>query len=146
MRTFSRLRTLTWVLAALVAWACAPTGVTNGPTPGGTVTAANGYLEGLATVGPLTPVERVDLPAPTPSPELCTALGLTVLTEDGATEVARLNLSADCSYRIELRRGAYVVHLKPTSSIQFSKDLPKTAEIESGKTTRLDFHVDTGIR
>jgi len=105
-----------------------------------------GYLEGQATIGPLTPVERVDMPAPTPSPQVCRAVGLLIVRADGTAEVKRLTLEADCSYGLPLETGTYTVRLNSTSGVQFSKDLPRTITIDSGRNTRLDFHLDTGIR
>jgi len=125
------------ILAAVLLAACS--------LPGRASTAV-GYLEGRATVGPLTPVERIGVPTPTPSPELCGGIGLTVLEADGTTEVARLQLRPDCTFAFALTPGSYIVRLRPGSNIQFSKDLPKTVKVERGETTRLEFSVDTGIR
>jgi hypothetical protein len=108
--------------------------------------AESGYLEGHATIGPLTPVERVDTPPPTPSAQLCMSVGIAILSEDGTKEIATLNLQGDCSYRVELKPGNYIVRLKTGIGLPFSKDLPKAVEIESGKSSRLDFDIDTGIR
>ena len=72
-----------------------------------------GYLEGKASIGPLRPVERAGEPPATPSPEVCAARGLVIYRADGRTEVTRLELGPDCSYRIALRAGTYVVQLKP---------------------------------
>ena len=133
-------------LAMMSAAGCAsPTsndsGVAQTDTPG-----SEGYLEGQVTIGPLTPVERADIPAPTPSPQLCKAVGLLILLADGTTEAKRLTLDADCSYRVALDAGTYIVRLNQSGGVQFSKDLPKTVEIQSGRTTQLDFYLDTGIR
>jgi acetyl esterase len=104
-----------------------------------------GYLEGGATIGPLQPVERVGVPPPTPSPDACTARGLTIDASDGATEVTGFNLQPDCTYRVALAPGSYVVRLKP-NGIDSGKDLPRTVQIQAGQTVRLDIRVDTGLR
>lgn len=104
-----------------------------------------GYLEGRASIGPLTPVERVGVPTPTPSPQVCTARGLAIDAADGKTPVTSFNLRPDCTYRVALAPGQYVVRLK-SGGFGFSKDLPKTVTIQRGQTTRLDIHIDTGIR
>jgi hypothetical protein len=121
-----------------------------GVSPGGTAltgtpTTTEGYLEGRASIGPLAPVERVGVPSPTPPPQVCTSRGLAIFRADGRTLVTSFNLQADCTYRVALPPGEYVVRLKP-GVFGFSKDLPKTVQIESGRTTRLDLHIDTGIR
>jgi hypothetical protein len=119
----------------------APTPAASTSTPTGNV----GYLEGRASIGPLTPVERVGVPSPTPSPQMCTARGLTIYSANGQTQVTSFNLQPDCTYRVALPPGQYVVRLR-SGQFGFSKGLPKTVQIESGKTVRLDFHIDTGIR
>jgi hypothetical protein len=104
-----------------------------------------GYLEGKVNIGPLVPVERAGVPPPTPSPALCTAQSFLVSTTDGTREIARFNLQPDCSYRVALAPGAYVITLA-TSNFMFSKSLPATVQIASGATTRLDVSIDTGMR
>ena len=103
-----------------------------------------GYLEGKASIGPLRPVERAGEPPATPSPEVCAARGLVIYRADGRTEVTRLDLGPDCSYRVGLRAGTYVVQLKPGGG--FSRDLPKSVRIERAEAVRLDIDIDTGIR
>jgi acetyl esterase/lipase len=104
-----------------------------------------GYLEGSVTIGPLQPVERVGVPPPTPSPDACTARGLTIDASDGVTEVTSFNLQPDCTYRVALAPGSYVVRLKP-NGIDRTKDLPRTVQIQAGQAVRLDISIDTGIR
>lgn len=116
------------------------------PAPTSSSAGVVGYLEGRASIGPLTPVEKVGVPPPTPSPAACAARGLTVREATGDTEVAKFNLQSDCTYRVALRPGSYVVNLARTQGIGGSKDLPQIVAIESGKTVRLDISIDTGIR
>ncbi|HET8632095.1 MAG TPA: hypothetical protein VFL91_32100 [Thermomicrobiales bacterium] len=108
--------------------------------------AAPGYLEGRAAIGPLQPVERVGVPTPTPPPAVCTARALAIDAADGRTPVATVQLQPDCTYRVALPPGIYVVRLAQRPGIGGSKDLPKTVTIASGQTTRLDISIDTGIR
>jgi len=103
-----------------------------------------GYLAGRASIGPLTPVERVGVPTPTPSSQVCTSRGLIILASDEKTEVTSFKLQPDCTYRVALKPGTYVVRLKPGGG--FSRDLPKTVQIQPGQTVRLDLNIDTGIR
>lgn len=120
------------------------------PQPAATAAAAPstnvGYLEGHADIGPLTPVQRVGVPEPTPSPAVCTSRALAVYEANGTTLVASFTLQSDCSYRVPLSPGSYVVKLKQQSGIGGSKDLPRTVVIEAGKAVRLDISIDTGIR
>jgi hypothetical protein len=78
-----------------------------------TTTSGVGYLEGHADIGPLQPVERLGVPSPEPSREVCTARGLSVYASDWTTEVSSFNLQADCTYQVALPTGWYVVQLKP---------------------------------
>lgn len=108
-----------------------------------TATSAGGYLEGRARIGPLTPVEREGVPSPTPSPAVCLARALNVAA--GGAAAVRVPLQADCTFRVALPAGQYVVSLAP-SGIDFSKDLPRTITIAAGQTVRLEVSIDTGMR
>ena len=85
------------------------------------------------------------MPSPTPSPAVCISRSLEIDRPDG-TEVKSFSLDPDCTYRVALAPGVYVVRLKQRQGIGGSKDLPKTIQIEAGRTTRLDLSIDTGIR
>lgn len=140
-----------WLVAALASltWTCAAgTGAvaTPLPAPSPTVIGAAGYLEGRATIGPLTPVEKLGVPSPTPSPAVCTSRGLTVRDPGTNLEAASFSLQPDCTFRVALKPGTYIVELARGQGIGGSKDLPKSVEIESGRTVRLDISIDTGIR
>ena len=104
-----------------------------------------GTLEGQVTIGPLSPVVQAGASEPTPAPEVYAARQIVILSEDGEKELARVQIEADGSYRIELAPGAYQVDITHTG-IDFSKDLPAQVEIRPGETTRLDVDIDTGIR
>jgi hypothetical protein len=115
------------------------------PTVSPAPSAAVGYLEGQATIGPLRPVERVGVPPPKPSPAACTARGLIVYAAGNGAEVVRFPFGPDCAYRVELPPGTYRVELD-RRGIDTSKDLPQNVTITSGQVTRLDVSIDTGIR
>jgi hypothetical protein len=105
-----------------------------------------GFLEGQVTIGPLSPVERVGVPTPTPSPAVCTSWGLAIYDPSGQTLVTSLRFQPDCSYRVALKPGSYSVHQSQQQAVGGSKNLPAAVTIESGKTVRLDISIDTGIR
>jgi hypothetical protein len=104
-----------------------------------------GYLEGRASIGPMQPVERVGVPAPTPSPAACTTRGLVAFDAQTGAEATRFDLASDCTYRVALPAGTYRVELQ-RRGIDRSKDLPQTVTISPDETTRLDISIDTGIR
>jgi|YelNatPaOPRAMG01_1025707.scaffolds.fasta_scaffold09865_4 hypothetical protein len=133
-------RTQISLLIFLALAGCSAVGSIGRPPP-------DGYLEGTVSVGPLTPVERVGVPTPTPAPEVFTSRGLQIYASDGKTPVASLRFNPDGTYRIALPPGKYVVALLGAGmGPEFSRDLPREVEITRGKTTRLDISIDTGIR
>jgi hypothetical protein len=97
------------------------------------------------TIGPLVPVERVGVPTPTTPPEAYAARSIDVFQSDGSTLVANVKIGSDGTYRVELPPGKYVVKLAPTG-IDRGFNLPRTVEVVSGQTLRLDIDIDTGIR
>ncbi len=108
-------------------------------------TPAPGSLEGVVTVGPLQPVERVGVTPPPPPPEVYTSRGIDIYRADGKTLVTSLNFGPDGSYQVELPPGQYVVKLMPTG-IDRARELPAEITIQSGETVTLDIDIDTGIR
>jgi hypothetical protein len=107
--------------------------------------ASVGYLQGKASIGPLTPVQQAGQPTPTPSPATCTARGLIISNASTGAQVASFSFQPDCTYRVALNPGSYTVHLKP-SGIDRSPDLPKTVTIVVSQTVQLNLSIDTGIR
>ena len=104
-----------------------------------------GQLQGHVSIGPLTPVERVGVPAPTVPPEVYAARQIIIYKEDGKTEVTRPRIDASGHYSVTLAAGAYVVGMA-RSGIDRANGLPAQVTIESGQTTTLDIAIDTGIR
>ena len=104
-----------------------------------------GILQGTISVGPLTPVERVGVPSPTPPPEVFTTRGIEIYPEGSTKLMASLHFTAQGTYRIELPAGRYTVQL-PKSGIERAQGLPAEVEIKSGETVTLDISIDTGIR
>ena len=108
-----------------------------------------GTLEGYVTIGPLVPVSREGVPAPTPAPEVYAAREIVIYAEDGQSEVARaqINHSVDYrgSYRITLPIGTYVVDIIRIG-VDRGASLPAKVEILTDQVTRLDIDIDTGIR
>ncbi len=106
---------------------------------------APGTLQGHVNIGPLSPVERVDIPTPTVPPQVYAARKIVIYYADGQKEVTRVSPDAQGNYKVTLAPGTYVVNLAPTG-IDRAQGLPATMTIESGKTTTLDISIDTGIR
>lgn len=104
-----------------------------------------GTLEGHVSIGPLVPVVREGEPEPTPAPEVYATRQIVIYARDGRSEITRVQIDGKGNYRVALRVGTYVVDINRIG-IDRGVDLPKTVEIASGRTTRLDVQIDTGIR
>ena len=104
-----------------------------------------GTLEGHVAIGPLVPVVREGESEPTPAPELYASRQIVIYAQDGRTEITRVQIDAKGNYRVTLPVGTYVVDINHVG-IDRGIDLPKTVEIVSGRITRLDVEIDTGIR
>jgi hypothetical protein len=124
------MRRLLLVALILLVTSCTP-----GPQETGT-------LEGHVTIGPLV---RDGEPEPTPGPEVYASRQIVIYAQDGRTEITRVQVDAKGNYRVTLPVGTYVVDINHTG-IDRGIDLPKTVEIVSGRITRLDVEIDTGIR
>ncbi len=105
----------------------------------------SGALEGHVTIGPLTPVQRANVPEPTPPPEMYAQYEIIVYDQDGRTEVARARIDSGGDYRVTLGAGAYVVNIN-RQGISHGIDLPRAVTIADRQVTRLDIQIDTGIR
>jgi hypothetical protein len=105
----------------------------------------SGELVGTVTIGPLSPVQQIGMPAPTPPPEVYTSRGLNIYHSDGQTLYAQLKFQPDGTFSIFLPAGVYVIALIP-NGIDHAEGLPETIRIEEGKTTTLAISIDTGIR
>jgi len=122
-----------------------------GAMSSGCVTGASGEygtLAGNVTVGPLTPVERVDATPILPPPEVFTSRHLVVYASDGTTKVADVDIVPAGyygKYSVSLQPGTYVLdYLR--QGIGRASPLPKQVNVEAGRTTVVDVDFDTGIR
>ncbi|HEY3272981.1 MAG TPA: hypothetical protein VGJ92_04415 [Methanocella sp.] len=107
--------------------------------------AGTGILTGKVTVGPLTPVERIDVTPPVPDPAVFTSRKLLLYEADGRTPVEEIPIQAAGyygTYNVALKPGVYV----PGYAYMGSVRLLPAVTIETEKTTTLDVAIDTGIR
>ncbi len=111
-------------------------------------TGEKGTLYGNVTVGPLTPVERVDATPILPPPEVFTSRHLIVYGADGTTKVADVDIvpaGYHGTYSVSLAPGTYVLDYVH-QGIGHASPLPEQVTIGPGKATRVDVDFDTGIR
>ena len=114
----------------------------------GSEQAEKGYLAGNVTVGPLTPVERVDVTPLPPDPAVFTSRHLLLYQADGKTldqEISIHPAGYYGTYNISLAPGTYVLD-SPHLGVGGARGLPQTVIIEASKTSVVDVDIDTGIR
>ena len=130
---------LAFVIAVIIASCDADSGNFN--PNGGTQEIDTGTLLGEVTRGPLSPLESDDTPSsePAPNEEI-------VIMTSGGEEFESVISDDQGLYAIDLTPGTYVVDIASLDGIEFTKDLPATVTITEGQETRLDIHIDTGIR
>jgi hypothetical protein len=107
--------------------------------------AGTGILTGKVTVGPLTPVKRVDVTPPVPDPAVFTSRKLLLYAADGKTLIQEIGIQAAGYYgvyNVTVMPGTYKLGYNYMGSVRFLPELT----IEAGKTTTLDVDIDTGIR
>ena len=103
------------------------------------------WLVGVATAGPVCPVERIPPdPACAPRP----VIGATIVVLDpGGREVARATTSADGTYRVAVPAGSVRVGASPAAGLM-GTPAPIDAVVPAGPGAwlRVDLVYDTGIR
>ena len=106
-----------------------------------------GYLEGVITIGPICPVEKIPPdPACLPTAETYKAYPVSVFTSDGKRKIAQLNPSLDGTFSSKLPPGDYLIVLETAKSNIGGSNLPASVSINSRKKTLLNIDIDTGIR
>ncbi len=106
-----------------------------------------GYLEGVISIGPICPVERVPPdPACLPTAETYKAYPVSIFTADGKKKITQLSPSLDGSFSSELPPGNYLVVLEKAQNYIGGSNLPVKISITSLNTTQLSISIDTGIR
>jgi hypothetical protein len=96
-----------------------------------------GTLQGQVMRGPTSPVCRIGKPCEAPAPKV-----RLFFTRVGAT--TSILTDAKGFYRVRLAPGTYAVR---TDQRPFgTTPQPRTARVVAAQVTRVDFHIDTGIR
>ena len=128
-------------VALVLAWAaCAAQ-----PTPVGVPPV--GFVEGKVSIGPLTPVQRIDETPPPIPPEVYAAYVIRIYRSDGTTLVLDVKIDPAGMYRAALGAGSYGIGAaRADGGTMLSRASPQPIEIQSGQTLHLDIDIDTGIR
>jgi hypothetical protein len=101
-----------------------------------------GKILGKVTFGPLSPVEIVDAPSASKPAE---GVKVLIINLQGQ-EIENAATDTMGHYSINLPAGSYRIDVEFLDDAMFSKDVPATVIIKKGQETRLDIHLDTGIR
>ena len=103
-----------------------------GSAGGGTATGLRGYVKR----GPTMPVCRVGVPCTAPAP------GVKLRFSRAGKIVATATTNNRGWYRVVLRAGRYSVGMNSKGDAYG----PRSATVQTGRMTRRDFLIDTGIR
>jgi hypothetical protein len=107
---------------------------------GAQATPTRGTLTGIVTRGPITPVCAIEVPCDEP------AANVTLLFTRNDAVVGRAVTNDAGRYRLRLPAGTYGVR-RPGASGPFDRKLePNHARVYAGRSNRVDFSIDTGIR
>ena len=114
-----------------------------GPSaPGATIDRSTG-IRGVATAGPVCPVEK-NPPDPSCSPR--PVAGATIVIRDGSgAQVAVAISGADGTFFVALPPGSYVVDPRPVQGL-LSTAAQQGASVAPGAVTAVTLDYDTGIR
>jgi heat shock protein HslJ len=104
----------------------------------------SGILQGIVTIGPITPVERPGERSPIP-PEVYEARKRMIYDRSGRTLIQQIDIHSEGRYVAHLKPGTYTVDINRIG-MDSSDDVPQQVEVQLGITTRLDIDIDTGIR
>jgi hypothetical protein len=124
------MRTFVWMTIAVLAVAASvAAGALSAPATG---------LRGIVWRGPVMPVCEVGVPCERP------AAGVTLVFSQNGRVVGRATTGPTGWFSVKLRRGLYSIRIARTSG--FGAFGPRTVRVVTGRITRVDIHVDTGIR
>jgi hypothetical protein len=105
--------------------------------------ANEGYLEGFVTIGPICPVEQVNVTCPVP-PSAYEARKIVISTVE-AQVITLVDLDSNGFYHVALAPDTYTVDINHVG-MDHSPDVPTAVTIIEGKITVLNISIDTGIR
>ncbi len=102
-----------------------------------------GFLEGYVTIGPICPVEQVNVTCTVPA-SAYEARKILIATEE-AQVVDIVDIDSHGFYHVALSADTYNVDINHVG-MDTSPDLPTAVTIIAGQTTVLNITIDTGIR
>lgn len=131
---------LVWVVVAIAIVGCAGPSTSSGPSPSAAIQTG---IRGLATAGPVCPVEK-NPPDPACAPR--PIAGAKVMIRDASgTEVAMAVTGSDGVFFVELQPGDYVVEPQPVQGLMGTA-AKQSASVSGGSVALVQLDYDTGIR
>jgi len=107
-------------------------------------TPEHGVVTGQVVIRPISPAEEEGASTPTPWPDLYEGRVILIYGPGGEEVIRRAEIDHEGTYREELPPGTYVVDIKRIGPIS-AAGLPKTIQVISGETVRVNIVIDTGI-
>ena len=103
-----------------------------------------GRLFGVVTIGPNCPGPQGPQECPTP-PSAYLERKILIYNADRSRLLFTVDIDSTGAYLIDLPAASYVADLRGVG-IDRTADLPATVQIRTNSGTRLDVHIDTGLR
>lgn len=104
----------------------------------------NGTISGHVKIGPISPVQRVGEEEVVP-PEMYKEYKIVLISGDGKKEIGRYKIDGKGNYKIVVPAGDYRIIWDGPAG-RMLKLGTKNIKVKEGKTTKMDFDIDTGIR
>jgi hypothetical protein len=120
-----------------------------GQSPGAQPSPSMGVLFGFVTtvLPPTTGAGQGRVPGPIPggssAPVAAASVGIAPV---GSSHIWRMVTSVEGYFAIAVPPGTYRVTMEDRPGMGMARNLPATVTVESGQQTRLDIHLDTGLR
>jgi hypothetical protein len=111
-----------------------------GPTDPDPANRPHGRLSGLVTIGPICPAQ--DCPTP---PSEYSRRKILVFDPARTRQLFTVDIDSRGAYLIDLAPADYQIDFRGVG-MDTSTDLPKEITIRANLVTRVDVHIDTGIR
>ena len=141
--THIRSTLLTLAALGLLASGCAGTPTQASPTPVPVPAAHRTGIGGVATAGPVCPVEK-NPPDPACAPRPVPGAVL-VIRDVSGSEVARVTTGADGAFVADLAAGGYVVEPQAVDGLMGTAG-PQSVTVNDGVVSTIQIGYDTGIR
>ena len=104
-----------------------------------------GFVEGHLKILSLKPVQLAGEKVEKGTSEDYSEYPLSILSQDGRKEIARVTADKDGNYRVALPPGDYVLDAKGRGPGHV-RATPERFSVVSNQTVHVDFDLDTGIR